>query len=320
MSIKIVFLDADTVGRDVSWDEIERLGELVIYPTTSSKEVFSRINQADIVITNKVLIDKKAINAAPNLRLICIAATGINNVDLEYARKKGIAVTNVPGYSTQSVVQMTFAMCLYLLVHLPYYDSYVKDGSYIQSPIFTHLDRPFLELYGKTWGIIGLGAIGQGVARVAKCFGCRVMYYSTTGKNFNPNYERVTLDDLLRKSDIISVHAPLTPHTYNLITYEKLKLMSPHAILLNLGRGGIVNEADLARALNEGLIAAAGLDVLEHEPIKQDNPLFKVKDKSKLLITPHIAWASVESRNRLMHEVALNIKAFLEGKTRNRVV
>lgn len=317
--LKLVFLDTKTVGKDVDLKGLAQFGRLEIYETTAKSEVIPRVKSADIIITNKVVMDKAVMDEAQQLKLICIAATGTNNVDLNYAREKGIAVTNVPGYSTQSVVNMTFAMLFYLLTHLRYYDDYVKNGHYAQSPIFTHLDKPFWELYGKKWGIIGLGTIGKAVAKVARCFGCNVRYYSTSGKHFDDEFERVSLEALLQTSDVVSIHAPLNERTRNLITYRELKLMKKNAILLNLGRGGIVNEADLARALNEGLIAAAGLDVLAQEPINPENPLFTVKDKEKLLITPHIAWASVEARQRLIDEIALNIKAFLEGRERNRV-
>jgi len=314
----LVFLDAETVGRDIDLSGLKQFGQVEIYPVTHPDEVIARVSSAEIVITNKVVIDKAVMDAAPNLKLICVAATGTNNIDIDYAKQKGIAVTNVPGYSTQSVVEMTFAMLFYLLRHLSYYDNYVKSGRYAQSSIFTHLDRPFWELVGKRWGIIGLGNIGRNVARIAKCFGCEVVYYSTSGRNINPEFKRVNLSELLETSDIVSIHAPLNKRTRNLITYNELKCMQRHAILLNLGRGGIVNEIDLARALEEGLIAAAGLDVLEQEPIHPDNPLLKLKDK--ILITPHIAWSSIEARKRLIDEVVLNIKAFLNGEWRNRIV
>jgi glycerate dehydrogenase len=314
----LVFLDAETVGRDIDLSGLKQFGQVEIYSVTYPNEVIARVSSAEIVITNKVVIDKVVMDAAPNLKLICVAATGTNNIDIDYAKQKGIAVTNVPGYSTQSVVEMTFAMLFYLLRHLSYYDNYVKSGRYAQSSIFTHLDRPFWELVGKRWGIIGLGNIGRNVARIAKCFGCEVVYYSTSGRNINPEFKRVNLSELLETSDIVSIHAPLNKRTRNLITYNELKCMQRHAILLNLGRGGIVNEIDLARALEEGLIAAAGLDVLEQEPIHPDNPLLKLKDK--ILITPHIAWSSIEARKRLIDEVVLNIKAFLNGEWRNRII
>jgi len=316
---KLVFLDANTVG-DVDLSGLKRFGNLEVFPWTKSNEVSSRIKQADIVITNKVKIDKEAMRQATKLKLICIAATGTDHVDLAYARKKGIVVTNVAGYSTQSVVNVTFAMFFYLLTHLRYYDNYVKTGEYAKSDIFTNLNKPFWELQGKRWGIIGLGNIGTAVARVARCFGCEVVYYSTSGKHVDKEFKRVSLEELLKFADVVSIHAPLNTNTRDLITYYELKLMKKTAILLNLGRGGIVNERDLARALNEDLIAAAGLDVLEREPIEKNSPLLNIKNKEKILITPHIAWASLESRKRLIDQIILNIQAFLEGKQRNKIV
>lgn len=318
--MKIAILDAKTFGRDIDLSSFSKFGDVKIYQTTSSEKRLKRIKDRDIIITNKVIIDKYLIDNAPTLTLICVAATGTNNIDLDYAREKGIAVTNVAGYSTQSVVQHTFAMLFYLLEHANYYDKYSKSGQYARNNIFTHIGRPFWEIYGKRWGIIGLGAIGKEVGKIAKSFGCDVVYYSTTGKHINKDFKKVELDELLNTSDIVSIHAPLNERTKNLVTYNKFKILKPSAILLNLGRGGIVNEGDLAKALKENLIAGAGLDVLEKEPIELDNPLLSIKDKGKLFITPHIAWASIEARERLIDEVILNIEYFLQGKKRNRVV
>lgn len=317
--MKIVFLDAKTVGNDISLDIFKQFGEFTAYQTTKREEVINRVKNAEIVITNKVIIDKYVIDNAPELKLICVAATGYNNIDVEYSKEKGIAITNVAGYSTESVVQHTFALLFYILEHLKYYDEYVKSGEYAKSDIFTHLDKPFWEINGKIWGIIGLGTIGRRVAKVAESFGANVIYTSTSGIDRKEDYPKVELDELLKISDIVSIHAPLNDKTGNLITYRKLKLMKSNAILLNLGRGGIVNETDLARALDENLIGGAGLDVLEKEPINADNPLLKIKNKDKLFITPHIAWTSVEARKKLINEIAENIKSFLEGKIRNRI-
>ncbi|WP_457635946.1 D-2-hydroxyacid dehydrogenase [Persephonella sp.] len=317
--MKIVILDAKTLGDDIQLGIFEQFGDLEIYPTTEPSQLFERIQYADIIITNKVVIDKEAINSARNLKLICVAATGYNNVDVYYAKEKGIAVTNVAGYSTESVVQTTFGMLFYLLMHLRYYDDYVKSGDYAMSDIFTHLGRPFWEIHGKRWGIIGLGTIGRRVAQVAESFGCDVIYYSTSGVEREEKYPKYPLDELLKTSDIVSIHAPLNEKTKNLITIKELGMMKKHALLLNLGRGGIVNEKDLAIALDSDLIGGAGLDVLEKEPIDPDNPLLKIKNKEKLLITPHIAWTSIEARKRLVNEIVENIRAFLNGSIRNRV-
>jgi len=317
--LKIAILDAKTLGSDVDLSIFNQFGDVEIYQTTKPEETLERVKDKEIVITNKVVIDKNIMDSSPNLKLICVAATGVNNIDVEYAKQKGIQVRNVAGYSTESVVQHTFAMLFYLLESLRYYDEYVKSGEYAKNDIFTHLGRPFWEIKGKTWGIIGLGTIGRRVAEVATAFGADVIYYSTSGVDRPEKYQRVSLEELLKSSDIVSIHAPLNEKTKGLIGYEQLKLMKPSAILLNLGRGGIVIEKDLAKALDEGLIAGAGLDVLEKEPINEDNPLLKVKNKEKLFITPHIAWTSVEARKTLINEIAENIKAFLEGKDRNTV-
>ncbi|WP_010251335.1 D-2-hydroxyacid dehydrogenase [Acetivibrio cellulolyticus] len=317
--LRICFLDAKTLGSDANLSGLAEFGDISIYNTTKSEDVIDRIKDQDIVITNKVVLNESNLKPALNLKLICVAATGTNNIDLGYAKSRGIAVTNVAGYSTQSVAQHTFAMLFYLLESLKYYDEYVKSMDYSKSDVFTHLEKPFTELYGKTWGIIGLGTIGGTVACIARAFGCRVVYYSTSGMNNNGEYERVELDKLMEVSDIVSIHAPLNDRTRNLIDYRCLQSMKKSAILINLGRGGIVNENDLAKALDEDLIMGAALDVLESEPIKPSNPLLALKKREKLIITPHIAWASVEARRRLINELNLNIKAFLNNEVRNRV-
>ncbi|HIQ24442.1 MAG TPA: D-2-hydroxyacid dehydrogenase [Persephonella sp.] len=317
--MKLVILDAKTLGNDIDLSGFSQFGEVEIFQTTKPEETLERVKDKDIVITNKVIIDKNIIDNAPNLKLICVAATGVNNIDIKYAKQRGIQVRNVAGYSTESVVQHTFAMLFYLLENLRYYDDYVKSGEYAKSDIFTHLGKPFWEVRGKTWGIIGLGTIGRKVADVASSFGANIIYYSTSGVERKEKYPRVSLEELLKTSDIVSIHAPLNEKTKGLIGYEQIKLMKPTAYLLNLGRGGIVIEEDLAKALDESLIAGAGLDVLEKEPIAEDNPLLKIKNKEKLFITPHIAWTSIEARKTLINEIIENIKAFLEGKDRNRV-
>lgn len=317
--MKLVILDAKTLGNDIDLSGFSQFGEVEIFQTTKPEETLERVKDKDIVITNKVIIDKNIIDNAPNLKLICVAATGVNNIDIKYAKQRGIQVRNVAGYSTESVVQHTFAMLFYLLENLRYYDDYVKSGEYAKSDIFTHLGKPFWEVRGKTWGIIGLGTIGRRVADVASSFGANIIYYSTSGVERKEKYPRVSLEELLKTSDIVSIHAPLNEKTKGLIGYEQIKLMKPTAYLLNLGRGGIVIEEDLAKALDENLIAGAGLDVLEKEPIAEDNPLLKIKNKEKLFITPHIAWTSIEARKTLINEIIENIKAFSQGKDRNRV-
>lgn len=307
----IVFLDADTLGEDDCFLELTRIGNLTVYPNTLPEQRIERLQGKEIAITNKVVIDKEVMEASPELKLICVAATGMNNIDLDYASHQGIAVKNVAGYSTESVVQHTFAMIFCLLGNLSYYLNYVKDGSYARSNMFTHHGRPFHELSGKQFGIVGMGTIGRRVAEAAAAFGADVIYYSTTQKNLNAGYKSVPLDTLLSDSDIVSIHCPLNDSTRDLITYEHLRLMKNQAILINTGRGGIINESDLACALNDNLIAGAALDVMNQEPPDPSNPLFQLNNPEKLLVTPHIAWASVESRERLMQGIISNITEFL---------
>lgn len=317
--MNIVVLDRDTVGVDVDFSGIEKYGEATVYGRTDYEQIPQRIADADIVITNKCRMSKETLEQAKSLKLICLTATGTNNVDKAYTNERGIAVANVAGYSTDSVVQHTFAMLFYIWEKLSYYDSYVKSGAYTKSPDFCHMDQKFFELAGKTYGIVGLGAIGRGVAKIAKAFGCRVIYYSTSGKNDNSDYEQVSFEELLAQSDIVSVHAPLNPRTEGLMNMEAFKKMKSSAVLLNAGRGPIVVEEDLVQALEEGMIAGAALDVISVEPMLPENPLMKIKDSKKLLVTPHIAWATVEARQRVVDEVCLNIEAFLRGEDRNRV-
>lgn len=310
--MKIVFLDALTLGEDIDYSQFERLGEVVKYPYTAPEEVPERAADADVLVVNKVPVNASTISEAKNVKLVCVTATGTNNLDKDYLAERGIEWRNVAGYSTETVAQHTFAILFYLLEKLKYYDDYVKSGSYLNSPIFTHFAQPFHELYGKTWGIIGLGAIGRRVADIAKAFGMDVIYYSASGAPAQEGYHQVDLDTLLAKSDIISIHAPLNEYTENLVNKDLLHKMKSDAILLNLGRGPIINEADLADALNNGEIAAAGLDVLCVEPMAKDNPLLNVKDKERLFITPHIAWASLEARERLVKIVAGQIEEFVK--------
>lgn len=317
--MKIVFLEADSLGNDVDLTIFDSLGEVVKYNKSNPSENKNRIKEADILVVNKIPMNESTLCDAKDLKLICITATGTNIVDFDYTNKRNIAVTNVKGYSTQSVIQHTFALLFYLYEKLSYYDNFVKSGNYIKSDIFSHFDKKFNELYGKTWGIIGLGEIGKGVAQVANAFGCKVIYYSTSGKNANQSYNQVDLDILLKSSDIISIHAPLNNDTENLINADAIKKMKKSAILLNLGRGPIVNEEDLANALENNMIGGAGLDVISAEPMAATNPLYRIKDSTKLIITPHIAWATVEARNRVVTEVYKNIGAYFNGEDRNIV-
>ena len=304
--MKIVFLDAATLG-DVSFAPIERLGELTCWQTSDASEALERVPGYDVIVTNKVRVDKGLIDAADNLKLICVAATGVNNIDLEYAASKGIPVRNVAGYSTESVVQCTFMHILSLAGKLPYYDAKVKSGEYSRSGLFTDVSKPFRELSGKTMGIIGMGTIGSRAAKVASAFGMEVVYFSTSGTSHCSDYPSLPIDELMFMSDVVSVHAPLNSRTAGLIGAREISLMKPDAILVNMGRGGIVDEAALADAVDSGRIAGAALDVYSSEPLPEDNPLSRIVHKERLSLTPHTAWASVEARNRLVEMIAANI-------------
>ena len=307
--MKIVLLDAITFG-NISLECFDAFGEVVKFEKTAPSQTLERIKDAQVVVTNKVVITKEMMQSTPSLKLICIAATGMNNVDLEAARELGIDVKNVAGYSTDSVVQHTFSMLFYLMGHARYYDEVVKSGEYSRSGVFTDVSHPFYEVKGKTWGIIGLGAIGREVARVARAFGANVIYYSTSGRNSSDAYEQVVLHRLLESSDIITIHAPLNEKTKNLLNYEKLQHLKERAVVLNLGRGGIIDEAAVAEIVDEREIYF-GLDVFEKEPLPEESPLLSVKYPERLYMTPHIAWTSVEARKRLIAMVCQNIKESL---------
>ncbi len=308
--MKIVFLDVKTIGEDIDLSGFDALGEVVKYPFSTPEEALERTEDADVIVLNKVEINEKSIGNAKNLKLVCVTATGTNNLDKEYLAEKGIEWRNVAGYSTESVAQHTFALLFYLLEKMRYYDDYVKSEKYIGDTTFTHFANVFHEISGKTWGIVGLGNIGRRVAEIAKLFGCSVIYYSTSGKNNNADYERVSFDEILAQSDILSVHAPLDENTKGLFNKEAFAKMKPSSIFINVGRGPIVVEQDLADALKDGQIAAAGLDVLAVEPMAETNPLRQIKDSEKLIITPHIAWASIEARTRLMDIICNQIKTY----------
>lgn len=310
--MKIVFLDVKTIGEDIDLSGFDALGEVVKYDFSTSEEVPERIKDADVIILNKVQVNEQTIGQAEHLKLVCVTATGTNNLDKDYLEKRGIAWRNVAGYSTETVAQHTFAMLLYLLEKLRYYDDYVKEERYVNDTIFTHFAEHFTEICGKTWGIIGLGTIGRRVADIAKAFGAHIIYYSASGRPAQEGYEQVDLDTLLAKSDIISVHAPLNEHTEGLMNKTAFEKMKNTCIFLNLGRGPIVVEQDLYEALESGEIAAAGLDVLCQEPMSATNPLLKIKDSKKLLITPHVAWASVEARTKLMQIILEQVKEYFQ--------
>ncbi|MDD4855022.1 MAG: D-2-hydroxyacid dehydrogenase [Sulfuricurvum sp.] len=307
--MKIIILDTLTYG-DTSLAGFNALGEVIAYSTTSAEETIQRVRDAEVIVTNKVVISDAVMETAPNLKLICVAATGTNNIDHEAAARRGITVKNVAGYSTDAVVQHTFSMLFYLMGNSRYYDEYIKSGNWQKESVFTHIGPSFSELRGKTWGIIGLGEIGRSVANIARAFGANVCYYSASGKNENSEFERTTLSRLIENSDIISIHAPLNPLTENLISHSELLQMKDGAVLLNLGRGGIVDEDALSVIIDVKPIYV-GLDVLVKEPMKMPHPLLAVKHPERLYITPHIAWTSVEARERLIMATIENIKTFV---------
>ncbi|MBR6229058.1 MAG: hydroxyacid dehydrogenase [Eubacterium sp.] len=321
--LTIVVLEADAAG--VSFDPLARFGKVITYEHTPQELVAERIREADIVVPNKCVLDQNTLADAKDLKLICEAATGYNNIDIDYCVSHGIPVTNARGYSTEAVVQHTFAMLLHLWEKLSYYADYVASGAYSSQPSFTHMGKTFHELSGKTYGIIGLGAIGRRVAEVATAFGMKVVYYSPSGNTYEVPYERLDFDAFLQSCDVISCHTPLTEKTGGLMNASSFEKCKPSCYFLNLARGPIVVEKDLVKALEEGQIAGAALDVFETEPIPPHSPLMKYIERhreegtDKLLLTPHIAWAPLEARERLVEDVAQSIAAWLEGRPRSLV-
>lgn len=318
--MKIVELDRETLGYDIDTSVLKTIGDFEEHEAADLETTREYIKDADVIIFNKTRMNEELLKDAPNVKMLAITATGFDNIDLEYCKSRGIAAANVKAYSTPAVAQHTFAMALFVLEKISYYDEYVKSGRYSSQSGFCNFDEKYNELSGKTWGIIGMGNIGRSVARIAEAFGCKVIFYSASGNSTCTDYERVELETLLKESDVLSIHCPLSDRTRNLINRDTFKLMKRNAILINVARGPVVNDADLAEALNNGTIAGAGLDVLGVEPMEKDNPLGLIKDSRKLLITPHMAWASVESRQRCFDEVFENIRAFMEGRERNRLV
>ncbi len=317
--MKIVILERDSLGSDVDISCYERFGDLTVYGNTLEHQVADRVEDAEIIMGNKAPMNELTLKGAHHVKLICLFSTGYDCVDLEYCQSRGIKVTNVVDYCTDAVSQHTFAILFYLLEHLRHYDDFVKSGDYGAQERFSNFDLPFTELHGKTWGIVGMGHIGRKVASIAEAFGCRIIFYSASGKSTCTEYRQVDLDTLLVSSDILSLHCPLSERTRGLIDKNSLARMKRSAILLNLARGPVINNADLYWALQNEEIAAAGLDVLEKEPITSDNLLGRIKDSNKLLITPHMAWATKEARIRIVEEVFRNVEAYMQGKDRNIV-
>ncbi len=309
--MNIVFLDALTMGDMPELEGFHTLGSYTQYAETSPEERLERCLPADIIITNKVKIDSALMEKLPKLKLICVAATGTNNIDLDKAAALNIMVKNVKGYSTNSVAQLTFGFIIELFNRITFYDTYVKEEMYSSQKLFTHIGPGLEEIAGKTIGIIGMGDIGKAVAKIATAFNMKVQYYSTSGKNTDAGYSSVSLEVLLKTSDVVSIHASFNPQTSQLIGAKQLAMMKPEAILINVGRGGIVVEADLVEALQEKKIYAAALDVFEQEPLPLHSPLLQLQDHGQLILTPHIAWASKQARITLLQGIQNNIKQFV---------
>lgn len=316
--MKLCFLDGDSLGSGLDLTLFDKHGSFTNYPMTNPEEVAERIKDCEIVLTNKVVLTNEIL-ATSQVKLIAISATGANVVDLAYCSTHNIAVCNVAGYSTRSVAQHTITLVLNLLQNLTYYDRYTKSKEYLDNPWATHLKYPYYEVADKNWGIIGLGNIGREVAKIAQAFGANVTYYSTSGENNNPDFERQSLEDLLKSSDIISLHAPLSENTHHLLSYEQLCLLKPGALVCNVSRGALVDEEAMARALNENRLRGFATDVYSVEPPAPDFPLFSVNQPEKLLMTPHMAFCSTEARTTLLSEMDENIQCFLQGESRNRL-
>lgn len=317
--MKLVVLERNSVGTDVDVSCFEKFGEVAYYPNTVADNTAERVKDADIIIANKAPLNESTLKDAPNVRLICLFATGFDNIDIAYCKSRGIKVANVVNYCTPAVAQHTLLLALMLTEKITFYDNYVKSGTYSAQDRFSNFDRPFNDLNGKTWGIVGMGTIGHKVAGLAQAFGCKVIFYSASGKSTCTEYDRVEFDTLLRESDILSLHCPLSDRTRGLINKAAFERMKKTAILINVARGPVVDTQALYDALVNNQIAAAGLDVLEKEPMTKDNPLGRIQDSTKLIITPHMSWASTESRICLIGEVVKNIEAFLDGENRNIV-
>lgn len=314
--MQIVFLDAATLGEDISTDRFQTLGTVVKYASTAPHEVADRLKDADVVILNKVKLNGTNLCDAAKLKLICITATGYDNVDLAYCRANNIAVCNVVGYSTQCVAQITVTMALSLLAHLPAYTEYVESGSYSASGVANRLTPCYHEICGKTWGILGYGNIGKQVGKVAQALGCRVIVHKRTPIE---GIDCVDLDTLCRESDILSIHTPLNDSTYHIINEKRIALMKQHAIVINVARGAVTDEAALAKAVLENRIGGLGVDVYSTEPFPLDHPFSAIAKHPNVCMTPHMAWGGYETRVRLLDEVYLNICSFLNGETRNRI-
>lgn len=313
----IVLLDSNTLGGDISLDAFSKIGTFLHYPSTKESEVCERIKNADVIITNKVKLGKEALSGAKHVKLICVTATGYDNIDISYCKESGIAVCNVKGYSTECVTQITLSMALSLINHLPEFDEYVKSGKYTESGVQNRLTPTFNEICTKTWGIVGLGNIGKRVAQVATSLGCKVLAYKRVPTS---EYECTSLEALMAQSDIISVHLPSSSETVGIINEKMLSLMKERAILINVARGNVVDESAVAKAVLGGKLYGFGCDVYSTEPFPSDHPYSSLSHCKNVILTPHMAWGAYETRLRLVEEVAKNVSAFFAGERRNRVV
>ncbi len=314
--MNIVFLDSGTVGNDIDISIYEKLGNLTTYTATSQSEAPERVKDANVIITNKVKLTEEVLSAAKNLKLVCVTATGFDNVDLNYAKSHGIAVCNVKGYSTDSVAQITVATVLSLVNHLNFYDKFCKSGEYTKSGVHNRLEPVFHELAGKVWGIYGYGNIGKKVAEVAKAFGCKVIVCKRTPED---GVECVSLSELFERSDIITLHTPLNDETYHSVNKEILAKSKKNLVLVNAARGAVTDERAVYDAVAGGVIGAYGTDVYSVEPMQYDNPIYGLRDYENVMFTPHMAWGAYEARERLVYEVYENISAFFDSRIRNRV-
>lgn len=314
--MKITLLDAATLGYDMDFDKLGRFGELEVYQTTPSDKIEERISNSDIVIVNKVRLDGAVLKNARRVRLICEAATGYDNIDIEWCAAHGIAVSNVVGYSSDSVAQITVATVLSLVSHLNEYSNFVSDGSYSRSGVATRISPTYREISGAVWGIVGYGNIGLRVAEVAKALGCQVIVCKNTPVE---GIECVDINELCKRSDIITLHTPLNDSTRGLIGREQIGLMKKTAIVVNESRGAVVDEEALAEAVKDGRIAGLGSDVYSVEPFSESHPYYEIKDRENVCFTPHMAWGAYEARERCLNEISKNILAFINGNRRNRV-
>ncbi len=314
--MKITVLDAETIGADVSMEVFSPFGEVTVYASTSPNEVALHAAGAEVLLLNKVRLHAENLRGCDTLRLICVAATGFDNIDLDYCRSRGIAVCNVVGYSTQSVAQLTLAMALSLMTNLPAFDAHVRSGAYTANGIPNCLTPTYHEIAGKTWGIVGFGNIGRQVGLVARALGCRVLVNKRTPVE---DWDCVSLEKICRESNILSIHTPLNEATRNLIDREHIAMMKPNAIVINVARGAVTDEQALADALREGRLGGLGVDVYSAEPMRADHPFYSIRERENVCFTPHMAWGAYETRVRLLSEMAENIRSYLEGGKRNRV-